>query len=63
MAWREEESHREARGDCLGWTRSRVGKENGAVVGLVGLEGQDEGSEGGVNCPEVLNLYDREQGK
>ena len=51
MAWREAESHGEARGDCLGWTRSRVGKENGAVAGLVGLEGQDEGSEGGVNCP------------
>ena len=41
MAWREAESHGEARGDCLGWTRSRVGKENGAVAGLVGLEGQE----------------------
>lgn len=61
--WREAESHREAREDCFGWTRSRVGKESGAVVGLVGLEGQDKDSEGGVNCPEVLNLYDREQGK
>lgn len=36
----EEESHREARGDCLGRTRGRMGKGSGAAAGLVGLEGR-----------------------
>lgn len=52
----EEESHREARGDCLGRTRGRMGKGSGAAAGLVGLEGWGY-------CPEVwLYLYDQEEG-
>lgn len=36
---RKKEDHREARGNCLGWTKGRTQEGKGAKAGFISLEG------------------------